>query len=109
MWIPPLVYCVPHRVNRRPAVLHLTGAWWALVFPLGMYSVATGAMATELRASALETVSLVFFWNALTAWVIVAVAGVLRARAVSFAALQRRGGPERSAGPKPTSRARRGR
>lgn len=109
-WIPPLVYFVLHRVNRRPAVLHLTGAWWALVFPLGMYSVATGAIAAELREPAWETVSLVFFWNALTAWVIVAVAGVLRARTLSAAALRRRGGESaRSAWPIPTSRARRGR
>jgi len=82
-WIPPLVYFVLHRVNRRPAVLQLTGAWWALVFPLGMYSVATAAMAAELRAPALQTVSLVFFWNALTAWLIVAVAGLLRIRALT--------------------------
>lgn len=79
-WIPPLVYFVLHRVNRRPAVLQLTGAWWALVFPLGMYSAATGAIAAELQVPALQTVSLVFFWNALTAWVIVAVAGLLRFR-----------------------------
>ncbi len=79
-WIPPLVYFVLHRINRRPAVLRLTGAWWALVFPLGMYSVATAAMAEELRASALQTVSLVFFWNALTAWVIVVGAAALRFR-----------------------------
>lgn len=110
VWIPPLVYFVLHRVNRRPAVLHLTGAWWALVFPLGMYSVASGAIAAELRAPALQTVSLVFFWNALTAWVIVVVAGLLRARALSAAALRRRGGESaRSAWPTPTSRARRGR
>jgi tellurite resistance protein TehA-like permease len=92
-WIPPLVYFVLHRVNRRPAVLQLTGAWWALVFPLGMYSVATAAMAIELRSAALQTVSLVFFWNALTAWVIVAVAGLLRLRLTPEA--RRRGGAER--------------
>lgn len=79
-WIPPLVYLVLHRVNRRPAVLQLTGAWWALVFPLGMYSVATGVIAAELRAPALQTVSLVFFWNALIAWVIVVGAAALRFR-----------------------------
>jgi tellurite resistance protein TehA-like permease len=93
LWIPPLVYFVLHRVNRRPAVLQLTGAWWALVFPLGMYSVATAAMAIELRSAALQTVSLVFFWNALTAWVIVAVAGLLRLRLTPEA--RRRGGAER--------------
>ncbi|MEB3019450.1 tellurite resistance/C4-dicarboxylate transporter family protein [[Mycobacterium] crassicus] len=108
-WIPPLVYFMLHRVNRRPAVLQFTGAWWALVFPLGMYAVATAAMATELHTPALTTVSLVFFWNALTAWVIVAVAGLLRARAVSWPVLRRRGGTERSVWPKPRSREHRGR
>lgn len=93
-WIPPLVYFVLHRVNRRPAVLQLTGAWWALVFPLGMYSVATAAIAAELRTPALQTVSLVVFWNALTAWVIVAGAGLLRLRVVTPEA-RRRGGAER--------------
>lgn len=94
-WIPPLIYFVLHRVNRRPAVLQLTGAWWALVFPLGMYSVATGAMSAELRMPALNTVALVFFWNALTAWVIVVVAGLLRfRRELSRAAIaQGRAGP----------------
>ncbi len=109
-WIPPLIYFVLHRINRSPAVLHVTGAWWVLVFPLGMYSAATAAMAAELTAPALATVSLIFFWNALTAWAIVAVAGLLRARALSAAALRRRGGASaRSAWPIPTSRARRGR
>lgn len=108
-WIPPLIYFVLHRVNRRPSVLQFTGVWWALVFPLGMYSVATDAMAAELRVPALATVSLVFFWNALTVWLIVAVAGLLRVRAVSLAALRRPGGPERSVWPIPTSRARRDR
>lgn len=110
LWIPPLVYFVLHRINQRPAILKLTGAWWALVFPLGMYSVATGAMATELRTPALQTLSLVFFWNALMAWVIVVVAGLLRVRSLSAAALRRSGGESaRSAWPIPTSRARRGR
>ncbi|MEZ0383209.1 tellurite resistance/C4-dicarboxylate transporter family protein [Mycobacterium sp. pW045] len=91
LWIPLLVYFVLHRINRRPAVLQLTGAWWALVFPLGMYSVATAAMAAELRAPAMQTVSLVFFWNALTAWLIVAVAGLLRLPVVTPEARRRRG------------------
>lgn len=77
-WIPPLIYFSLHRINRRPEVLALTGAWWTLVFPLGMYSVATDAMAAELHVRPMQTVSLVFFWNALAAWLIVAVAGLLR-------------------------------
>ncbi|ORV11231.1 tellurite resistance/C4-dicarboxylate transporter family protein [Mycobacterium celatum] len=80
LWIPPLIYVGLHRITRRPDVLQLTGAWWTLVFPLGMYSVATHAMAFELGVRSMRTISLVFFWNALVAWVIVAVGGLLRFR-----------------------------
>ena len=45
LWIPPLIYFGLHRITQRPDVLQFTGAWWSLVFPLGMYSVATEAMA----------------------------------------------------------------
>jgi hypothetical protein len=44
-----------------------------------MYSAASYAMATELSRRSLITVSLIFFWDALAAWLIVVVAGVLRA------------------------------
>ncbi|BBZ11986.1 C4-dicarboxylate ABC transporter [Mycobacterium branderi] len=80
LWIPPLIYFGLHRITRRPEVLQLTGAWWTLVFPLGMYSVATHAMAVEIGVRSMRTVSLVFFWNALAAWVIVVVASLLRFR-----------------------------
>lgn len=79
-WIPPLVYFGLQRISRLPGTLQFAGVWWAMVFPLGMYSAATAATAAELRRSALDTVSLVFFWVALTAWLIVAVAGLLRLR-----------------------------
>lgn len=91
LWIPPLIYFVLHRVNRRSGMLQFAGVWWAVVFPLGMYSVATDATAAELGVASLQTVSLVFFWNALTAWLIVVVAGLLRVRVVSLAVLRRRG------------------
>jgi tellurite resistance protein TehA-like permease len=80
LWIPPLIYFVLHRVNQRPGVLRFTGVWWAVVFPLGMYSVATDATAAELGMASMQTVSLVFFWNALTVWLIVVGAGLLRIR-----------------------------
>lgn len=80
LWIPPLIYFGLHRIGRRPEVLHFAGVWWALVFPLGMYSAATHAMAAEIGQPALITVSLVFFWDALAAWLIVVVAGLLRLR-----------------------------
>ncbi|MGH3563361.1 MAG: tellurite resistance/C4-dicarboxylate transporter family protein [Mycobacterium sp.] len=82
LWIPPLIYFVLHRVNQRPGILQFAGVWWSLVFPLGMYSVATDATAAELGVRSLQTVSLVFFWNALAAWLIVVLAGLLRFRRV---------------------------
>ncbi|GBE67076.1 C4-dicarboxylate ABC transporter [Mycobacterium sp. MFM001] len=78
LWIPPLIYFGLHRIEQRPKLLQFTGAWWTLVFPLGMYSAATYMMATNIHQRALQTVALVVFWNALLAWVSVAVAGLLR-------------------------------
>jgi hypothetical protein len=43
---------------------------WPAVFPLGMYSCATFAMALETGWSALRVVSLVFFWIAFAAWLL---------------------------------------
>jgi tellurite resistance protein TehA-like permease len=68
------------RIKRRPALLQFAGVWWAMVFPLGMYSAATAATAAELGQPSLRTVSLVFFWVSLAVWGIVAVAGLLRLR-----------------------------
>ncbi len=81
LWIPLLVYFGIQRINRRAGALRFAGVWWAMVFPLGMYSSATHAMAVELGTQSLRTVSLVFFWLALTVWLIVAVAFLLRLNA----------------------------
>jgi tellurite resistance protein TehA-like permease len=70
-WIPVLIYVVARR---------RVGLAWAAVFPLGMYSSATYATATETGWQWLTTVSLVFFWIALAAWVIVAIDALLRFR-----------------------------
>jgi len=86
LWIPPLIYFGLQRLSRRPAMLQFAGVWWALVFPLGMYSAATDAMAAELGQRSLSTVSLVFFWDALAAWLIVVIAGLLRLVPIASAA-----------------------
>jgi tellurite resistance protein TehA-like permease len=78
LWIPALIYFGLRRINQRPDTLRFAGVWWAFVFPLGMYSAATAATATELGQRSLDTVSLVFFWVAVAAWLIVVVAGLLR-------------------------------
>jgi tellurite resistance protein TehA-like permease len=80
LWIPPLIYFGLHRITQRPDVLQFTGAWWSMVFPLGMYSAATDAMAVEVGARSMQTISLVFFWDAFAVWLIVVVAGLLRLR-----------------------------
>ncbi len=80
LWIPPLIYFGLHRISQRPKLLQFSGVWWTLVFPLGMYSVATFASALELNLRSMQTVSLVFFWNAFAVWLIVVVAGLLRLR-----------------------------
>jgi tellurite resistance protein TehA-like permease len=77
LWIPPLIYFGLHRISQRPDMLHFAGVWWALVFPLGMYSAASYTMAAEIAQRSLLTVSLVFFWDALAAWLVVVGAGLL--------------------------------
>ncbi|KLO46320.1 tellurite resistance/C4-dicarboxylate transporter family protein [Mycobacterium nebraskense] len=77
LWIPPLIYFGLHRISRRPSMLRFSGVWWAFIFPLGMYSAASYAMAAEIGQRSLLTVSLVFFWDALAAWLVVVVAGLL--------------------------------
>jgi tellurite resistance protein TehA-like permease len=56
------------------------GNWWAAVFPLGMYSSATYATAVETGWHPLTTVSLVFFWIALGAWLLTCLVTSLRFR-----------------------------
>jgi tellurite resistance protein TehA-like permease len=58
-------------------VLAFAGVWWALVFPLGMYSAASYPMVARTHRNALLIVSLVVFWDALAAWLIVVVTGLL--------------------------------
>ena len=76
LWIPVLLYGQLWRTDRVPGSLRYQSAWWAAVFPLGMYSCAGAATATELHMYSLQTVSLVFFWIALTVWALVAAGGL---------------------------------
>jgi tellurite resistance protein TehA-like permease len=68
------------------AVLHLRGLlrdrsarryqtrWWAGVFPLGMYSVATRQVAVTVGLQPLELVARIAFWVAVGAWSLTAAA-----------------------------------
>ncbi|MGV0790238.1 tellurite resistance/C4-dicarboxylate transporter family protein [Mycolicibacterium sp. XJ1819] len=75
LWIVPLLYFGVRHLQ-RPESRRFAGVWWAMVFPLGMYSSATFAMARETDWQVLVTVSLVFFWVAFATWLAVTIAGV---------------------------------
>jgi tellurite resistance protein TehA-like permease len=77
-WLLPLINVTVRRFRRRRELL--PGMWWAAVFPLGMYSAATYATGVETGWRSLTVVSLVFFWIAFTAWVIVASGAAERLR-----------------------------
>jgi tellurite resistance protein TehA-like permease len=77
-WIPPLIYMTLQRFRRRRELP--PGLWWAAVFPLGMYSSATYATAVETGWHWLTMVSLVLFWIAFAAWVIVAIGSLVEFR-----------------------------
>lgn len=72
-WVPVLLYAEVWQLNRHSGALQYAGVWWSAVFPLGMYAAATEACAPIFHTHTLVTVSLVFFWNAITVWVMVAV------------------------------------
>jgi tellurite resistance protein TehA-like permease len=92
LWIVPLSYFGVRHLQRRES-RRFVGVWWAMVFPLGMYSAATYAMAVETKWPALHSVSLVFLWIALAAWLIVTI-GLLLASGAA-AARRRRAAPAR--------------
>ncbi len=71
LWIPVLVYAMVRRFG---------GIGWPTVFPLGMYSSATYAMALETGWGWFRVVSMGFFWIALVAWLIVATQSPQRFR-----------------------------
>jgi len=69
VWIPVLVYV---------ALRRSVGLGWPAVFPLGMYSSATYAMAVETGWRWFVTISLTFFWIAFGAWLIEAGGALVR-------------------------------
>ena len=83
LWIPVLVFFGLKRINAQVGALLTAGAWWAMVFPLGMYSSATFATSLETGWQPLHTVSLVVFWVAFVVWVVVAVSALMSLRRVA--------------------------
>ncbi|MGB3446006.1 MAG: tellurite resistance/C4-dicarboxylate transporter family protein [Xanthobacteraceae bacterium] len=72
-WIPLLVVfgIWTHGVHRLP--LTYTPLFWALVFPLGMYALASLRLAHAAEISVLVTLSRVMVWIALAAWTLTAL------------------------------------
>lgn len=89
LWIPVLLYAEIWLANQVAGSLRYQGAWWATVFPLGMYSTASAATAVELHIRSLWTISLVFFWIAFTVWTLVAT-GLLHSALAHRARIQGR-------------------
>lgn len=69
-WIPLLVIfgIWRHVVHRHPLTYH--PMYWSLVFPLGMYTLATFRLPLAADFTPLQTVSRVMVWIAFAAWLI---------------------------------------
>ncbi|MCC3160114.1 tellurite resistance/C4-dicarboxylate transporter family protein [Hymenobacter sp. 15J16-1T3B] len=62
-----------NHLRTKPAFA-FSPAYWSMVFPLGMYTAATGRLAEALPLPALQAVPRYFFWLAAAAWLLTAVA-----------------------------------
>jgi tellurite resistance protein TehA-like permease len=77
-WIPLLVVLGLWRHVRRHWPLTYEPTLWSVVFPLGMYSVATLSFGKVTHLSFMEPISRFMLWVAVAAWTAVAVAFVVR-------------------------------
>jgi tellurite resistance protein TehA-like permease len=68
-WIPMLLALGVWRYLLRRHPLRYDPAYWAAIFPLGMYAAATHEMSLALDLAFLAWVPPLFFWAALAAWV----------------------------------------
>ena len=76
-WWLPLVFCLRlwNHWTTRPAFSY-SPAYWTMVFPLGMYTAATGQLAETLPLPALKIIPEYFIFIALAAWLLT-MAGML--------------------------------
>jgi tellurite resistance protein TehA-like permease len=77
-WIPLLIVLGLWRHVRRHWPLTYEPALWSVVFPLGMYSVATLSFGKVAHLRFMEPLSRFMLWVAVAAWVVVAVAFLVR-------------------------------
>lgn len=76
-WVPLLVIMGVWRHAIRGVPLRYDPQFWAMVFPLGMYAVATARMIDALDLPFGTWIASGAFWVALASWVVTAVAMVL--------------------------------
>jgi tellurite resistance protein TehA-like permease len=79
-WIPLLVVLGIWRHVRHHWPLTYEPGLWSVVFPLGMYSVATLEFGKAAHLAFMEPLSRFMFWVALAAWLAVTAAAVARIR-----------------------------
>ncbi len=77
-WIPLLVVLGVWRHVRRHWPLSYEPTLWSVVFPLGMYCVATLTFGKAAHLSFMEPISRFTLWVAVTAWAAVAIAFFVR-------------------------------
>jgi tellurite resistance protein TehA-like permease len=77
-WIPLLVILSLWRYGRGHWPLRYEPALWSLVFPLGMYSVATLTFGTVAHLTFMKPLAQVMFWVAVAGWALVAMAFLAR-------------------------------
>ena len=73
-WIPMLLLLGIWKHGARRVPLRYTPLLWSLVFPLGMYAVASLRLSTAARLPSLTTMSHTMIWIALAAWLATALA-----------------------------------
>jgi tellurite resistance protein TehA-like permease len=77
-WIPLLIVLGLWRHVRRHWPLTYEPTLWSVVFPLGMYSVATLSFGQVAQLSFMEPLSRFMLWVAVAAWLVVALAFLAR-------------------------------
>jgi tellurite resistance protein TehA-like permease len=98
-WIPLLLILGWWRHLRRQWPLTYEPALWSIVFPLGMYSVATLTFGKAADLTFMHPIAHVMLWVAVAAWVLVAAAFVgrlVRSASATAQGLPGSGGPPAS-------------